>query len=351
MLTIPLYPPLPATFRSSAVDGRRMAAHPFYKQATPRPLVAPVTDVFLTGAPSLGSTANQRALMALSDPETVRALILGHKQQNDVPALKGAWLTPKDLDGNPQVLRNILIALAERYQVEAQKLEQSGQRSHLRKQKRLTDAYQLVAESYLQSAASIKTLTKQEQLKFGTRPFNGTTFRQRLGDANWVIHAHSGLAGTTAFFLSPLPGTSPVALTVVTFGMLTALKNSVYGMRGERFNHTATGLSMMLGAGFGPQLTNVLLHAIPAVGSLMAATADGASAALMHQAFGWFFFTMFEAQIARGQRPHIPRDLEVLGTYAAPFFTAFSEIQNPGPNRPESMEALITEMRRTMDGI
>jgi uncharacterized protein (DUF697 family) len=328
-----------------------MVAHSFYKQADPRSLVAPATDVFLTGAPSLGSTANQRALMALSDPDTVRALILGHKQQNDVPALKGAWLAPKDLDENPQVLRNILIALAERYQVEAQKLELSGQRSHLRKQKRLTEAYQLVAKSYLQSAASIKTLTRQEELKFGTRPFNGTTFGQRLVIANAVIHAHSGLAGTTAFFMSPIPGSSALALPVVTWGMLTALKNRVYRMGGERFNNTATGLSMMVGAGFGPQLTNVLLHAIPAVGSLMAATADGASAALMHQAFGWFFFTMFEAQIAGGERPHMPRSLEVLGTYAAPFFTAFSEIQNPGPNRPESMEALITEMRRTMDRI
>lgn len=105
-----------------------------------------------------------------------------------------------------------------------------------------------------------------------------------------------------------------------------------------------TGIASMTGAALGPHLANQLWHVIPGVGQVIVAASEGASSSLMHEAFGWFYFALFEAQLANGGHPHIPDSINGLSQIASVFITGFSEANNPNHSE-EAFRNFIEDLR------
>lgn len=229
---------------------------------------------------SSASLSNQKALTVLSDYRTVKDLIFRTKQPKDVPGLKGAKLTAQDMDKNPLVLRNIFMALAERHELESKQVL-SSQKLRVKQRKKLSEAHKVMADAFMMSASGLKPLSQVEQLKFGTRFYNGKSFGTRFAEANLIIHSFSAGAGATGFFLSPIPFAGPAALTAVTYAMLQKFGKKLYN---ENLGLSMGGLASMAGAALGPHLANQLWQLIPGVGQVILAASEGAASSLMHEA-------------------------------------------------------------------
>lgn len=319
--------------------------HQYLKQSSLPNFVSLNKDfVDLKVQSSGGAGNNGKALKALSDYQTVHDLIFRQKQQKDVPALKGALLTAEDMDAHPQVMRNIYMALGERYLAEAKKLDASPAKLGVKQSKELAEAYRVIADGCQISAAAIKPLSKAEKLKFGTRPYNGKTFEQRFRQANGIIHSYAAGAGAAGFWLSPIPLAGPLGLTFITNSMLKKLGRDLYN---RNIGWGPTGLAHTFGAVAGPSLANQLLSFIPGIGPAVVAASEGASSALMHEAFGWFFFSLFESQIKNGGHPGVPHTLSSLGTAFSIFKDGLGAI---GTQDPAAFMRLIDDVGRRFNG-
>ncbi len=202
-----------------------------------------------------------------------------------------------------------------------------------------------MADAFMMSASGLKPLSQAEKLKFGTRFYNGKSFGRRFAEANLIIHSFSAGAGITGFFLSPIPMAGPAALTAVTYAMLKKFGKTLYD---KDLGLSMSGIASMAGAALGPHLANQLWQLIPGVGQIIVAASEGASSSLMHEAFGWFYFALFEAQLANGGQPHMPNSLHGLSHIASVFITGFSEQNNPN-HSPEAFDMLIQELRERLN--
>lgn len=216
------------------------------------------------------------------------------------------------------------MAMAERFRLEA-KNTLGDKKLSAKQRDEMIEACNTMAEGFVMAANSLKPLAKGEKLHFGTRYYNGMTYNQRLVKAHKIIHGSSAVSGLAGFFLSPIPMAGPTSLTLISLAMLKKFSKDLYG---KDLGVSMLGLASLTGGAVGPHLANQLWHMIPVAGQIIVAASEAASSAIMHQAFGWFYFALFEAQLKNGREPHMPMELSMLSGIAGGFFRGYQD-RNP----------------------
>jgi uncharacterized protein (DUF697 family) len=273
------------------------------------------------------------ALAAIKDPE-IFVEVFSAENKHPSPeiqkirkSLHHNKITSGELFGEPQLLANFYfaneLALKEEFK---NTLEKHGAENPKTKQTAIQlqifkDASEMVAKSHpevkLLKLEELENKPQSGKPKFGSplslftslwglvippQSWRSRTKQERLDAAMQMGTVGSGAAGLTAGLLTKTFIADEAALTAITVGTVMSISKNIYGLDGVKESSLAVIGGKLLGA----RIATKILHVVPLVGEW----ANASSASALHAGTAALFVHMYESQIANGEEPHLPKELE-----------------------------------------